>query len=155
MGGRGGSSGNSGIAARLPGKLSYDPQSYEFPALEGTEKQVKWTEKIRMDALERMWNYATTYTSDGRPSGMAEIYLGGKAAMLSDIKNNQLIQSTSGSLREEKLRDAINSFAEAKARMERWNVLSQKKSAKWWIDNRPNTLANYMNKKLKGFIDGK
>lgn len=128
MGGRGGSSGNSGIAARLPGKLSYDPQSYEFPALEGTEKQVKWAEKIRMDALERIWNYATTYTSDGRPSGMAEIYLCGKAAMLSDIKNNQLIQATSGSLREEKLRDAINSFAEAKARMDRWNVLTKKRA---------------------------
>ena len=128
MGGIGGSSGNSGIAARLPGKLSYDPQSYEFPALEGTEKQVKWAEKIRMDALERMWNYATTYTSDGRPSGMAEIYLGGKAAMLSDIKNNQLIQATSGRLREEKLRDAINSFAEANARMDRWNVLTKKRA---------------------------
>lgn len=38
------------------------------------------------------------------------------------------IQATSGSLREEKLRDAINSFAEAKARMDRWNVLTKKRA---------------------------
>lgn len=155
MGGRGGRGGSVGISAKLPGKLSFDYQTYEPPALEGTEKQVKWAEKIRNSALDDMWDYAVSFSSDGRQSDMASIYVDGKNAMLKSIKSDYLINSTSGRVQEEKLRDRINSFSDAKDRMERWHKLAEKKSAKWWIDNRSNTLENYMNKKLKKFIDGK
>ena len=112
--------------------------------------------------MSELWEYATTRMSDGRVSGLAEIYLQGKGAMIRDIKADPLISSTNPfigttnkKVRDERLRDTLDAYTDAKNRIERWNVIAQKKSAAYWIDNRTDNLPNHLNKKLKKYIDGK
>lgn len=106
--------------------------------------------------MSELWEYATERMSDGRVSGLAEIYLQGKGAMIRDIKADPLISSIKNKkVRDERLRDTLDAYTDAKNRIERWNVIAQKKSAAYWIDNRTDNLPNHLNKKLKKYIDGK
>lgn len=155
MGGRG-SAGGEGLRSRLPGPLSFDIKTYEYPELSGTDKQVKWANDIREKLLFDLANYAANQNSEGQITlGISDIYLKGKAAMAKDIKSNPLVMATSGLIKAEKISRAIRAFSEVKSRIERWHDLAEKKSASFWIENRTNSSQNYMNKKLMRYIDGK
>lgn len=160
MGGRGGSSGLSGggISAKDISKKLPDTKDFALdrpPQLEGSEKQIAWANDIRKDILRELGIYATTMTSDGRTSDLYKIAQRGKDAIISDIKSNPLINSTSGKLREEKIEKAIDGYKDLASRIRRLNSIAQNSSARFWIDNRTNQLENAHNKKLKDKIDGR
>lgn len=153
MVGRGSSGGVSDIYSKLPDP---PPRSGKLPQLEGTERQVNWAKQIRRDIGRDLVEYARTRMSDGRPFGYSEVLFRGKEAMAQDILNSSLVKGTTGALRREKIADQVASYNDVAARITRAvNIILDHKSAKWWIDNRTNQSANYMNEKLKKIIDGK
>lgn len=164
MGGRGSSGGGrperqSAEYRDVMKRLPDTPEALDIdamPALQGTEKQVKWAEKIRYDLVTDLADYATNYTSDGRRSSAAEKLAKGKKAMADDVMSSPLVTATAGGVRQEKINNHIQSYVDA---AERWKrVISLVKghtNSSFWIDHRTNQLKNYMNQKLKAYIDGK
>lgn len=155
MGGRG-SSGGSSISNRLPEPVKFDIKTMflNMPALEGTEKQVAWANKIRNSIVQEIASYATRRDSEGRPSTMVYTYLGGKSAMEKSVKD-ELTDYMSGATKARVISNRIETFKDAKVRLERLHSISREKSAKFWIENRTDSEKNYMNKALKKRIDGK
>lgn len=162
MGGRGGSGGSAQKGAEyrdIVKRLPDAPDALDLdamPALQGTEKQVKWAEKIRQDLVADLAEYATSYTSDGRRSSSAETLAKGKKAMADSIMQNPLVTDTVGRVREEKINNQIKGYVDAAERWKRVkSLVDGHTSASFWIDHRANQVKNYMNKKLKAYIDGK
>lgn len=158
-----GSGGNSsGLSAGKGGRYAWIPDTDAFrvatqgkiPELEGSEKQVKWAKQIRAEVGNELITYALTRTSDGRPSRLWEITQKGKAAIADDVYNSPLVKSTSGALRQSKISSGKQGYIDLAGRVERLNRILTKPSAKFWIDHRTNSDKNYLNKKLKKYIDG-
>lgn len=154
MGGRGGSGRSAGrgdaeIKKALPGRPSFKIEEFgKLPKLNGTEKQVRYAERIREETLSDLWNYTSNYDSDGNRSNNVFTYVKGKEAMMSEISSNQLINMTSGETRRRKVSQAVAGYADAAKRLERYYSISQNNSAKFWIDN-------YGKEELRKRIDGK
>ena len=103
-----------------------------MPKLEGTDKQVEWATKIRLEIIKDIAGHLK-YDELGRPiagpNGLLEKYITDK-----EVTEEQ----------ERKLSE----------RFERWNKLVSTSDSKFWIDNRTNQAENYMNKKLTKQIIG-
>ncbi len=162
MGGRGGSGGASQKNSEYRDVMSRLPDAprmldfYAMPKLQGTEKQVQWANKIREEVVMDLAYYANDYTSDGRQNRLSPILAQGKKAMADSILTSAIVSTTSGKLRQEKINDLIHAYTDT---ADRWNrlvsLVEGHTSASFWIDNRTNQLKNYLNKKLKAYIDGK
>lgn len=153
MGGRGGSSGTSG-ARKIPAQSEFE-LIQSLPQLKGSEKQVAWAKKIRREVGPELISYAINFTSDGRRSGLYDIATQGRSAIKKDIYESLLVKSATGKVKQEKIQNSFKGYQDLARRIQTVNSILQNDSAKFWIDNRTNTLANYMNKKLKKKIDGK
>lgn len=153
--------GKSGLSAgkRLAGIPDADAfrvaTQGNIPKLEGSEKQVKWAEQIRASVGNELITYALTRTSDGRPSRLWETAQKGKAAIADDVYNSPLVKSTTGALRQSKISSEKQGYVDLAGRVERLNRILTNPSAKFWIDHRTNSDKNYLNQKLKKYIDGK
>lgn len=116
----------------------------ELPKLEGTEKQVAWAEKIRDEILHSLAN-TLRQDENGRPCNAIEY-------MTSKEKMEEWIEQ--GFFEEQKQNRYKTIIYLAKC-IERMNKIADNKSAKFWIDNRTNQMANYMNQKLIKEVMGK
>lgn len=134
MGGRSGSSGRSSISG-LPSENSYKIIS-KLPSLTGSEKQISYATKIRNEIGRAALYQATARTSDGRPSSLMQTAKKGNAAIKNDINNNALIKSSTGSVKKEKIKDAVNGYKDLSDRISRVNEVLSNSSAKFWIDNK-------------------
>lgn len=138
MGGRGGSSGGGGATIKnaLPGSPSFKIEEFgKLPKLNGTEKQVRYAERLREETLSDLWNYTSNYDSNGNRSNKVFTYAKGKEAMMAEINSDQLINMTSGETRKQKVSQAVAGYVDAAKRLERYYSISQNNSAKFWIDN--------------------
>ena len=116
----------------------------ELPKLEGTEKQVAWAEKIRDEILHSLVN-ALKQTEDGRPCNAIE-YMTSKEKMVEWIEQGFC---------EEQKQNRYKTIIYLAKCVERMNKIASNRSAKYWIDNRTNQMANYMNQKLIKEVMGK
>lgn len=150
MGGRGGSGGGgAAIKNALPRSPSFKIEEFgNLPKLNGTEKQVRYAERLRDETLPDLWNYTSSYDSDGNVSNKVFTYVKGKEAMMAEISRNPLINMTSGETRKQKVLQAVSGYVDAAKRLERYHSISQNNSAKFWIDN-------YGKGELRKRIDGK
>ncbi len=140
------------IMKQLPDKI--EPIS-SLPALKGTEKQVEWAEKIRRELIPSIINYATTKTSAGNPSTLANHILGGKPAMIREMSQYWAISETKGEIRSFHIKKRIESYNDSARRYREAVKICKNDSASFWIENRYNSSSNYMMQKFKKLIDGK
>ena len=130
------------IINRLPAV----PQQITLPQLMGTEKQIAWATKIRIEILRGLQSELLK-NPDGSPTE-AYRYMQSQELMIQFIDpENEPFPG-----RAERLLDNINLCAQ---KIERIREISQHEDAKYWIDNRTDGPKNYMNKALKNYIQGK
>lgn len=151
MGGRGsagasGSTSDRGIMSRLSGF----PGKMNFPALEGSDRQVAWANQLRRNAFNYLYQEAVERDANGRQFGHVRTLMNGKEAMLSEIKSSAegVDREVRGQWINRRV-DAYNSAAERYGRLK--NMFESNKSAKYWIDHRD---ANSM-AELKNIVLGK
>lgn len=131
------------------------------PELDGSEKQVKWANDIRKSLVVELGNYAAYYTDDGKldTNNMFKTAIAGKESMINAVKkaykirkmepNASISKKQASEYNERLISSAARSYEKLSERIQRFNKITGEKSAKWWIENRYNTL------KLKEYIDGK
>lgn len=142
FGGRGGASGGEakGWVSRLPKDEEYKAISKksELPELEGTEKQVKWAQGIRIETLRELHYYTMNYTSDGRPkTGFQNLSKDGNEYAVQRIKNVLEVHGNpSGDVRAQVINNQIESINDHAKRVKIYNEIASHTSAKWWIDHR-------------------
>lgn len=79
-----------------------------------------------------------------------------KKDMLDSINNNTLIKSISSKdLQQRKISEEVGRFKEMAERFNTAKEILSNRSAKFWIDNRPNQASNYLFKEMKKKIDKK
>lgn len=116
----------------------------ELPELEGTEKQVAWAEKIRDEILHSLAN-ALRQDENGRPCNAIE-YM---------ISQEKMVEWIEQGFCEEQKQNRYKTIIYLAECIERMNKIADNKSARFWIDNRTNQMANYMNQKLIKEVTGK
>lgn len=156
MGGRGGASGFQNWQNRIPQLDEYRRLlKKDWPELEGSEKQIKWAKAIREDLRNDLWGYASLRTSDGRPTDAYNILLrSGRDGAIRDIKKLiERLRDSSDEVKKERLERKIWAYTDLAKRIKKYNDIFSNRSAAFWIENRWNSPKNYMNQKLKKYID--
>lgn len=146
FGGRGGTSGvgGGGEAKRWISQLPKDEEykaiskKSELPELEGTEKQVKWAQDIRIETLRELHYYTMNYASDGRPkSGFQNLTKDGNEYAVQRIKNVLEVHgNVSDDIRSQVINHEIETINDHAKRVRVYNEIASHTSAKWWIDHR-------------------
>ena len=131
MGGRGGAGG--GIGGRFP-KVRRPVES--FPALTGTEKQVKWANKIRDEVYDTL--VGEMYKTESGFRTEAPDYITSTKDMQTWVKLTQdNFQMSNSRILKEKVNNSIDSLRRASDQYGRIRSLIEKEtSAKFWIDHR-------------------
>lgn len=131
MGGRGGAGG--GIGGRFP-KVQRPVES--FPALTGTEKQVKWANKIRDEVYDTL--VGEMYKTESGFRTEAPDYITSTKDMQTWVKLTQdNFQMSNSRILKEKVNNSIDSLRRASDQYGRIRSLIEKEtSAKFWIDHR-------------------
>lgn len=142
------------ISDKLPEPINYD--SLDLPELQGTEKQKKWAEEIRENALYHINNTIVRLRDNTAPVGSDFIEAASsKEGMAEYIKNHPLVQSTEGAIRQQKIDNLCGDFTTYAERYRAGMGILAHTDAKYWIDNRPNQLENHNYKKFYDIINGK
>lgn len=123
----------------------------DLPALKGTEKQVEWAKKIRHEIILQLFNEATSKDANGRPNALCKIGIRGKDFAQADIE--AYASQFDDELVNEKVEQRVRAFNTVAQRIARYNEIALHDDAKFWIDNRTNQAANFMNKKLLAEIN--
>lgn len=121
------------IADKLP-EPSKVPQ--ELPELKGTPKQVAWAEKIREQAYADLANNLVSPYMTTENYNKIAVAMHSKETMAEYIRNNRLVQSTSGTVRQEKIDAACKQLHEFSRREKAFLDIMANDSAQFWIDNR-------------------
>lgn len=151
MGGRG-SAGASGLTSDrgIMSRLSGFPGKTNFPALEGSDRQVAWANQLRRNSFNYLYQEAVERDENGYQFGHMRTLMAGKEAMLSEIKSStkSIDKEVKGQWISRRV-EAYNSAAERYGRLK--TMFESHKSAKYWIDHRD---ANSM-AELKNIVLGK
>lgn len=133
MGGRGGAGG--GIGGRFP-KVQRPVES--FPALTGTEKQVKWANKIRDEVYDTL--VGEMYKTEFGFRTEAPNYITSTKDMQTWVKQTRdtfQLSDANSKILKEKVNNSIDSLRRASDQYGRIRSLIEKEtSAKFWIDHR-------------------
>lgn len=131
MGGRGGAGG--GVGGGLP-KAQRPVES--FPTLTGTEKQVKWANKIRDEVYDTL--VGEMYKTESGRRTEAPNYITSIKDMQTWVKLTQdAFQISNSRILKEKVNNSIDSLRRASDQYGRIRLLIEKEtSAKFWIDHR-------------------
>lgn len=146
VGGRSSKSGDRSIMNRL----SEFPGKTNFPALEGSDRQVAWANQLRRNSFNYLYQEAVERDANGYQFGHMRTLMAGKEAVLSEIKSST--KSIDKEVKDQWISrsvEAYNSAAERYGRLK--NMFESNKSAKYWIDHRD---ANSM-AELKNIVLGK
>jgi hypothetical protein len=132
MGGRGGAGGSVGSGG-LP-KVQRPVES--FPALTGTEKQVKWANKIRDEVYDTL--VGEMYKTESGFRTDAPNYITSAKDMQTWVKQTRdAFKMANSKILKEKINNSIDSLRRASNQYGRIRALIEKeKSAKFWIDHR-------------------
>jgi hypothetical protein len=132
MGGRGGAGGGVGSGG-LP-KVQRPVES--FPALTGTEKQVKWANKIRDEVYDTL--VGEMYKTESGFRTEAPNYITSAKDMQTWVKQTRdAFQMSNSRILKEKVNNSIDSLRKASDQYGRIRSLIEKEtSAKFWIDHR-------------------
>ena len=139
------------ISAKLPDPIDYD--GFQLPELQGSEKQKKWAEDIRDDAIDHMNTVIATVNGKRVGNDFMEAARS-KEAMTEYIRNHNLVKMTDGAVRQQKIDGICDNFNEYARRYAAGTKILSNADAKYWIDNRPNQVANAHYKKFDGIING-
>ncbi len=123
-----------GMASRVKGTI----QPIELPALEGSEKQVKWAENIRANALKAMQiELVREDWKEGQPKRSVK-------GLLQPLTSKKATQEYLDQKPEFLVEGTIKSMNNLLDRFDRYTEIATQSSAKFWIDNRDNQEKNYM-----------
>ncbi len=159
MGGRGSSSGlgsysSSYIRKQLPKNEEFEiMRRKSLPELEGTEKQVRWANKIREGIMKELFDYTIKRTSEGNPADLFRTATHGTDEIVKRIEYKERTIELDPRVNRERIDREISSFKDLAKRISKFNEIAKNKSASFWIDNRTDWSNNYMNKKFKKKID--
>lgn len=131
MGGRGGVGG--GIGGGFP-KAQRTVES--FPALTGTEKQVKWANKIRDEVYDTL--VGEMYKTESGFRTEAPNYITSAKDMQTWVRQTRdAFKMANSKILKEKINNSIDSLRRASDQYGRIRALIEKEtSAKFWIDHR-------------------
>lgn len=146
MGGRG-SAGGGGLP-----KVQHPMKS--FPALTGTEKQVKWANKIRDEVHDSL--VIEMYKTESGFRTEALNYITSTKDMQTWVKQaRDAFQMSDSKILKEKVNNSIDSLRRASEQYGRLRALIEKEtSAKFWIDHRSTHTGDPAWKSLKKKIIG-
>lgn len=160
MGGRGGSSGLSGISRNSISKSLGDVEFKKapLPSLEGSQRQIEWAEKIRDRVLKDMYSYAAGNQSDGHSSVDYNIIGKSKDEVVKAIESDVSYSKTKEA-KEWRANYTADRYKDLSDRIKRVNEFAEIKSASWWIDYAKKYEGSggkeYRNTQFKKYIDGK
>jgi hypothetical protein len=145
------------IMSRLPEVPSALVSGYSLPkdapALEGSEKQIKWAEKIRAEAFREMTQYALNYSSEGGLSSMWKVLVKGKEAMFQNVMETKELFGKYGQQHMERNIAAFNDTANRINRV--IELVESHPQASFWIDNRKESAKNVHFYRFKAKVDNK
>ena len=133
--GKGKSGGGGGIGV-LPDEANFAPKS-ELPQLTGTNSQISYAESVRSKTLSDLQKRVVSESPQGNPTSK-EFSTASKTkkGMEEYINNNNLVKSTEGNLKQEKINNIKESFAQRAKQVKRFNEITKKTNSNFWLDNK-------------------
>lgn len=133
---------------------------FELPKLEGSEKQVKWAEKIREAAVGHLRQEVIHEQYEEvslLPNGKTRIQKRPIPTIVNAMMSQDGIKAIfsemeTKSLPESRFESTVETMNSAFDRYARYTEIMSNTSAKFWIDNRDNQEKNYMFKAFKNYV---
>jgi hypothetical protein len=133
------------IESRLPNSTESLPAA---PALTGSDKQIEWAKKIRVEIVKDLRSTIIGNATDMMAATHSKEDMIKYLEGINEFWGNNDIS-------EEKVQSSLEKMIQM---AERWGRLVQMvriTDSKYWIDNRTSDGTNYMNKNLKSYVMGK